>query len=355
MSGSSLDGLDIAIVEIKKETSKWNWNILKPKIVVYSDEWKEKLRMAPNLSGRSLIKLDTQYAILVSEMIQKYIDDENVDFDCIAFHGHTIFHFPKEKFTYQLGSSAVLSARLSKKVVGDFRASDVSLGGQGAPLMAILDKEMFSEYAANINLGGICNITAYTDEKSAAFDISPCNQLTNTIAEKEGMEYDKDGQLALAGSFNQEWYTALNNDEYFKMAYPKSMDNGYVENNFLTKIKQSSLSSQDLAFTACQFIADKIKDSIEILQKEGYFTEHNSKSILISGGGGFHPVLRKCLESNIASLQLEAIFPSDDILNYKEILLMGFMAYLRLNDEHNVLSQFTGSTRNTISGGIYHA
>ncbi len=136
MSGTSLDGVDLAYVKISRKRG-YHFEILKTKSVNYSEIWKNRLKNAFGYSGEKLTKLHAEYGVFLGDLASDFIAKNKIDhLDFIASHGHTIYHDPGQNYTLQIGSGAHLASRSGMKVICDFRVQDVALGGQGAPLGA---------------------------------------------------------------------------------------------------------------------------------------------------------------------------------------------------------------------------
>ncbi|MEZ5172491.1 MAG: anhydro-N-acetylmuramic acid kinase [Bacteroidia bacterium] len=165
MSGTSTDGLDIISVELFPEDENIRYKILKTKFIPYTDEFSLLLKSSPSLSGRGLRKLDVELGIYFGNEVKKFCQENDLYPDLIASHGHTVFHQPDEGYTMQIACGAALAATCGCPVVNDFRQGDVSLGGQGAPLVPIGDALLFSEYDYCVNLGGFANISCETKIK----------------------------------------------------------------------------------------------------------------------------------------------------------------------------------------------
>jgi anhydro-N-acetylmuramic acid kinase len=171
MSGTSLDGVDIAYVNIK-QTNKYQFKIIKTLTVPYSKKWKGDLKNGLNLNEDKLKKLDASYGIYLGNIIKKFIEKNNIKkLDFIASHGHTIFHNPSNKYTLQIGNGSEITKITGFKTICNFRVQDVLLGGQGAPLVPVGDKLFFSEYDYCLNLGGFSNISFNENNERIAFDI----------------------------------------------------------------------------------------------------------------------------------------------------------------------------------------
>ena len=189
MSGTSLDGLDIASCEFTFETD-WKFKILYSETIEYSEIWKSKLSNAFFLDNTGIESLDNEYGAYIAEVVMKFIQKYNLQIDLISSHGHTIFHKPKEKISLQIGSGRIIAQKLGIITISNFRQQDVMLGGQGAPLVPIGDHLLFSEYDLLLNLGGFANIS-WRNEKGIreACDIGPCNILFNAICNKINLNW----------------------------------------------------------------------------------------------------------------------------------------------------------------------
>jgi len=347
MSGSSLDGLDIAYCHFEKESDNWKFSIIHADCMPYQKDWTDKLRTARELDGRSLWQLHTDYGHLLSGLVNNFIAKYKLagSIDLIASHGHTIFHFPDLHFTTQIGDGAALAVGTGVQVACDFRSSDIALGGQGTPIVPIGDLLLFKEYNYLLNLGGIANLTVKTGDKIIAFDICAANQVLNHYAALRGQEYDKDGTLAKNGRVCQPLLDALNALEYYQRPFPKSLDNGYSSAVIVPLLDSFDIPLEDKLHTYCEHTAHQINLHIEKVNapKEG--------KLFITGGGAFNSYLTGRIAAH-SSLLIE--IPSDEVVKYKEALVMAYIGLLRWLNEPNVLSSVTGASRDSIGGALYH-
>ncbi|MFA5300049.1 MAG: anhydro-N-acetylmuramic acid kinase, partial [Lutibacter sp.] len=179
MSGTSLDGIDIAYVKIENKKS-FHFEILTAKTIPYTTEWKLALKNGFHLSGEELTKLDADYGVYLGKTILYFINENSIlKVDFIASHGHTIFHNPEKHYTLQIGNGPYITSITGIKTICNFRVQDVALGGQGAPLVPIGDEFLFSEYDYCLNLGGFSNISFSENKQRIAFDICPVNIVLN--------------------------------------------------------------------------------------------------------------------------------------------------------------------------------
>ncbi|HUH45862.1 MAG TPA: anhydro-N-acetylmuramic acid kinase, partial [Arenibacter sp.] len=196
MSGTSLDGLDLAYCHIWKTPTGWDFDLKKNHSIYYSAALRTKLKNAISLPAIELLQFHNTYGTWLGERTREFIETNRLDVHFIGSHGHTIHHRPQEGLTFQLGSGQHLANACGIKVICDFRSNDVALGGQGAPLVPIGDRLFFGAYDFCLNLGGISNISFERQGQRLAYDIGLANMILNHIAQKIQLDYDKDGNLA---------------------------------------------------------------------------------------------------------------------------------------------------------------
>ncbi|MCR5003728.1 MAG: anhydro-N-acetylmuramic acid kinase, partial [Bacteroidales bacterium] len=220
MSGTSLDGLDICYVKFVHEKDKWSYEIEKAESRDYPEDLKNKLATAQSMSALEFARLHSDYGLYLGKEVADFIRKNGIHPDIIASHGQTIFHQPEVRFTSQIGSGAGIAAETGVDTVCDFRTTDVALGGQGAPLVPIGDRTLFSEYSFCLNLGGFSNISFDKDGSRNAFDISPVNYVMNHYTRKIGEEFDRDGERARRGKINESLLGRLNDLPFYKAEGP---------------------------------------------------------------------------------------------------------------------------------------
>lgn len=352
MSGSSIDGLDIAFVEFQEQGGKWSYEILKADCYAYSDEWVSKLQQAINLSARDYQLLHAEYGHYLGQQINRFIDEHQLHYKVavIASHGHTTFHIPAKKMTAQLGDGAAIAAETQLPVVTDLRALDVAFGGQGAPIVPIGEKLLLGEYDYFLNIGGIANISVNSDPY-IAYDICPANRVLNMLANELGKDYDEGGQIAAAGTVNNQLLLLLNELEYYKLPYPKSLANDFGTDVVYPLIKESGCSTMDALRTYTEHIAFQINKAIGNLGSIKHQT--SNPKLLVTGGGAFNQFLVQQLTELLKVFHIEVIVPDANFVSYKEALIMAFIGVLRWRQENNVLSSVTGAARNSIGGALW--
>lgn len=343
MSGTSLDGIDLAHVHFTVKNNHWNYKIRETETIPYTQEWLNKLKNAVDFSENELISLNEDYTDYLGNTIKKFIDKHKSHLiDAVCSHGHTILHQPQNGLTLQIGNLPKIATIVGKTVVCDFRVQDVELGGQGAPLVPIGDRLLFSEYDFCLNLGGFSNVSFEEKGQRIAFDISPVNTVLNYYANQLGLEYDDKGKIASSGKVNLDLLNELNSLDYYQKPYPKSLGFEFVKKIILPLIENYTVSIEDKMNTFIEHIA--IQTDFSLPEKEG--------KLLITGGGVYNDFLVEKMQKYLPKMQL--IIPDSKTLEYKEALIFGLLGVLKLRNEINVLSSVTGAKHNHCSGNIFN-
>lgn len=342
MSGTSLDGLDIAYCQFKNvDNAKIDFTIIAAETIAYSETIKKEFLAAESAPTLSFISFDRKIGTYFGNQVQLFLQKHNLQKpDFVASHGHTIFHDPANGFTVQIGHGANLAAAAKIPVVSDFRSLDVALGGQGAPLVPIGDFLLFNAYSHCLNLGGIANISYQKQEKRIAFDICACNIPLNFLANKLGFEYDKNGAIARSGTVDAVLLNQLNNLPYFEQKPPKSLGKEWVESQFLPLILVSNSNTEDILTTVVEHIAIKIAKEIS----------GTANQLYITGGGAFNSYLVERIKINLATT---IIIPDENIVKFKEALIFALLGLLRWTNRTNTLKTVTGASEDSIGGSIY--
>ena len=342
MSGTSLDGVDLAAIEFNLKNQKWSYKITKSETVSYSTEWVIKLKEALNYSESELIQLNENYTNLLGEIIKSFIvKNEISNLDAVCSHGHTILHQPQNGFTLQIGNLPKIAKIINEKVVCDFRVQDVQLGGQGAPLVPIGDRILFSEFDYCLNLGGFSNVSFEENGNRMAFDISPVNTVLNFYANKLGLDYDDKGKIARSGKVNSDLLNELNALDYYKKSFPKSLGFEFVKEVVLPLIEKHSIKAEDKMHTFTEHIA--VQTNLALAEKNG--------KMLITGGGAYNDFLIERMQFHLP--KIEIFIPENKTLEFKEALIFALLGVLKLRNEINVLSSVTGAKSDHSSGIIY--
>ncbi|PVD49583.1 anhydro-N-acetylmuramic acid kinase [Terrimonas sp.] len=351
MSGSSLDGLDIAFVHLHENAGKWSFDIVHADCYAYTREWKNKLQSSIELNALDYLLLDAAYGhytgALVNEFISKYQLHYKVQL--IASHGHTTFHVPSKKMTAQLGNGAAIAAETGIPVVSNLRALDVAFGGQGAPIVPVGDKLLFAEYNYCLNIGGIANISSMRHSEYISFDICPANRVLNMLAEKVGKDYDSNGDIASSGTVKTDLLQKLNALGYYAQAYPKSLANSFGTDIVYPLLESSGYTTEDLLATYVEHIVVQIKDAVEKISDGG----SAEKKLLATGGGALNAFLMERLQSSLSAVNITVTVPEQNVVLYKEALVMALIGVLRWREENNVMASVTGAARNSVNGAVW--
>ena len=291
-----------------------------------------------------LLALDEAYGNYIGTCCRDFILKNKIkNVDLVASHGHTVFHQPQRSFTFQLGSGAAIHAAIGLPVVYDFRNLDVSLGGQGAPLVPIGDRFLFSEYDVCLNLGGIANLSMKKNRERVAYDIGYANIGLNYLAQKNDQEFDRDGKLAAKGEVNKNLLEKIAAVYKIIRKNRPSLGREGFELNILPLLNSESIPLADRMLTFCQSIADEIHRSMPLGKKR--------LRVLTTGGGTLNGVLVQLLREKLKGIAC-LVIPSLQTIEFKEALIFAFLGVLRVRGEVNVLKSVTRASRDSCSGSI---
>ncbi|MCI6014014.1 MAG: anhydro-N-acetylmuramic acid kinase [Coprobacillus sp.] len=363
MSGTSLDGCDVALVEIEKD----NYKLIDYLLYPYSDEFKEKIKR--NLSDDTaklseICSLNFELPHVFKKAVDSLLEKNNLsykDIELIASHGQTIWHCPhggknQVPSTLQIGSGQVLSTLTQVKVVSNFRLSDVALGGEGAPLVPEFEYLYFKDDQKNVvlqNIGGMGNLT-YIPKKASeddiiAFDTGPGNVMIDHFMKKYyNKDYDENGEIALKGSIILPIFNELIKDSFFEQMPPKST------------------GREKYSFEALELLADKY--SFDMYAKEDIITTITEitvysislnyrkflkgiDKIVISGGGVHNQYIIKRLKEEFPGI----VYSLDECgLNSdaKEAFAFAVLGYLTLNGKHGNVTKATGARKKVVLGEL---
>jgi len=340
MSGTSLDGIDLAYIKMHASSYK-DFEILKAETISYSKEWKTKLQEAVVYSNDELKLLDITYGNLLGEVLNGFLEKNAIDnIDFIASHGHTILHQPENGITLQIGNGQVIANNTQQKVVCDFRTQDVELGGQGAPLVPIGDRLLFTDYDYCLNLGGFANISYDENKQRIAFDICPVNIVLNHYTRKIGLEYDDEGKIASEGKINVELLRRLNELPFYQELPPKSLGLEWVQSTIFPLIDKEGSDIPTILRTFVEHVAMQIGNVVK-----------NDATILVTGGGAFNTFLMKRIEF-FAQTKIKQV--TTELIDYKEALIFALLGVLKVQNKVNCLQSVTGAKKDHSSGNIFY-
>ena len=341
MSGTSLDGVDLAFCEFEETSSGYSFTLGACETIPYPETWLYRLKSLPEASALEYAETHTHYGAYLGRLVSEFVSRNQLSVDFVASHGHTIFHNPVKNYTSQIGEGAAIAAGCGLPVVCDFRTGDVAAGGQGAPLVPIGDLLLFVEFDYCLNLGGFANISMQRGDKRIAFDVSPANIILNHIAAQKGRLFDKNGEMAASGTINPELLQTLNNLGFYHLQPPKSLGREWVEKEVIPMLTYYNISPEDAACTFCEHIAIQIAACV---------INDPDKQMLITGGGAFNTFLLKRLAANTG---VKLMVPDHKTVNYKEALVFAFLGLLRMQAKPNSLSSVTGASHDVSGGAVY--
>lgn len=360
MSGTSLDGVDIAIVDFAQDPPRLIHNATWP----YETDLKQRIHditISATTSLNNFCQLDVELGLNYADIVNRTLESCDIAKHTIAAignHGQTIQHGPDADppFTLQIGDPNVIAAKTSITCVGDFRRKDVALGGQGAPLAPAFHQFLFASDSIDrviINIGGIANITylpANAEAEVVGFDTGPGNTLLDFWSNKnQGVAYDDQGKWGETGSVIFELLDSMLNDEpYFQQLPPKSTGTEYFNSNWLLPYLRSELSAADVQASLVDLTAETIAGGIKALPGSA------AECYICGGGVHNHHLLRRLQEllpdCHINSTQDLGLDP-----DYVEAVAFAWLARQTMNRQAGNLPSVTRASSATILGGIYPA
>jgi len=342
MSGTSLDGIDLAFCSFFSQDNSIKFDILKAETIPYDRKWKNNLKLADQLSGRELFRLDHEYGKFLGGIILNFIRKHSLKPDFIASHGHTVFHEPWTGGSLQIGNGHDIHAVSGRPVIADFRNMDIAIGGQGAPLVPIGDEYLFQDYDYCLNLGGFSNISFKKNGVRLAYDICPVNSILNEITTFEGMDFDRDGDLGRKGKAHPLLVDRLNSLEYFRKSPPKSMGKEFLRDYYYPVLNKFDLSTKDILATLYEHISTMILEAIG---------NDSKKRVFITGGGAKNKFLVEQIDEQTTT---ELVIAEEKMINFKEALVFAFLGVLKLEGKNNVSASVTGAREDNCSGIIFN-
>lgn len=340
MSGTSLDGLDICISDFRLQNGQWSVEVLAAKTYPYSSELVKQLAEAHMLPNAELDQLDETLSAHIGQRVRQFIEETGIrNIDLLGSHGHTVHHLPHMGVTVQIGNRPSLRKEAQMPTVCDFRPQDVRLGGQGAPLVPIGDQLLFSQYDACVNLGGFANLSLERNGQRIAWDICPVNMGLNRMANRVGLPFDENGRIAQSGTVNTALLSRWNNIAFYKTPPPKSLGREWFDTHIQPDLEH--LSTEDALATLTEHAAQQLAQTLN---------HHHVEQALLTGGGAYNSLLIERVKHLSKS---EIIAPNPLIVNFKEALVFGFLAILKVRGEINVLAAVTGASHDHSSGVVY--
>lgn len=352
MSGSSMDGLDLAFVQFEENKGTWQFEIIADTCIPYSAEWKDNFQQASFMKAKDFFQLHVHYGKFIADQVNSFIEKNKLQYkiQLIGFHGHTIFHEPANGFSIQLGDGATIAAQTGINTITELRNLDVALGGQGAPIVPLGEKLLFPGIDFFVNLGGICNISYHdlNSNKIIAFDVCPNNRILDKLAAETGKTFDEKGKTARLGKRNPDLLAALNNLDYYQRPFPKSLSNQFGLEKVLPIIHRFNISAEDKLRTYTEHVVIQIVEAIR--KCSGQVA---GKKLMLTGGGAYNIFLVESLKLRLDALSLEWLMPDTNIIENKEALIMALLAVLRWREESTTLPEVTGAHKAGIGGACW--
>ena len=367
MSGTSLDGLDLAYCRFNRrekgeETDtglgqdidlepgpyqEWTFSIEKSKSISYSPEMRLKLQDSILLPAEEVLAFHNTYGTWLGEQARNFIEEHDLSVEHIASHGHTTHHRPEMGLTFQIGCGQHLANASGIKTICDFRTNDIALSGQGAPLVPIGDLFLFGNYDFCLNLGGISNVSFDYNGDRIAYDIGLANMVLNHITRKNGLDFDKGGQLAATGQVNSSLLEKLNDLEYYRLPYPKSTGYEWFLEKVAPLVDGTDDTLENLLHTGIHHICEQVAVQVNLNAKK------SQNTLFVTGGGALNDFLMETLQIKLGK-KTQVVVPDRALIEFKEALVFALMGVLRIEGLTNVLSSVTGAKRDSCSGILYH-
>jgi anhydro-N-acetylmuramic acid kinase len=338
MSGSSLDGIDLALCQFTQEEGQWAFRLEKAVTVPWRPVLRKRLLQASGATALEMARLHRD----VGQAIGTACDDllQGSMAEAIASHGHTVFHQPDEGLTLQIGSGAHIAAITGLPVVCDLRSMDVALGGQGAPLVPLGEQLLFPGRRAFLNLGGIANISLHGVDRTMGWDVCPCNQALDGLAQEAGQPYDADGALARSGQVDTELLARLDVLPFYRLPPPRSLGREWFEAQ-LRPLLGPGIPLADRLRTVTEHVAGLVAQAL---------AAHGAEQVLVTGGGAHNGFL---MERIGALGPAVPVLPERELIDFKEAVIFAFLGLLRLRGLPNTLPSVTGADRGSVGGALY--
>lgn len=364
LSGTSLDGVDAVIVRLEGTGAGLSVETLGFVSDSYGDALRADLAACVEIATsdvRLVSQLHARLGDVFADVVERALADAGVeadDLDLVGSHGQTVQHVPQPvdcagvptRSTLQIGDPAVLATRLNTPVVADFRAGDLALGGQGAPLVPYLDRTLFAhptETRVLLNLGGIANVTVLSPGKvPVAWDTGPANMVVDALVRRlTGRGYDRDGEIAASGTPDADLLATLLRDPYYTEAPPKSTGREDYGSAFVDRMLKAGLSTPDVVATATALTAQTVADAVR---------QHaaGADRLIASGGGVHNAALLTMLSDALAPIPVETTAQHGLDPDAKEAVLFAVLAHEWANGVRTGLPSVTGASGRAMQGSL---
>lgn len=337
MSGTSLDGLDVAYCQF---TSPRSFKLLASHTFPYPAEWVQRLQSLHLASAYEYALANVELGHYFGQRVCEFRTMHPGPVDLISSHGHTVFHQPQLGLTTQIGCGDAIAAETGVPVAFNFRTFDVASGGQGAPLVPIGDDLLFAQYDGCLNLGGFSNISFTQQGIRRAFDISPCNMALNYLSSFLGLPFDPYGKYAHQGRIIDTLLHEMEHLDYYSQTGPKSLGKEWFDTQFKPLLQSP------------EEVTDKLRTTVEhiALRIASVVNTHHLRTLIATGGGALNTYLMQRLQHHCGQCKIEV--PEKAVVEYKEAIIFALLGYLRVNGLPNTLASVTGARADSIGGCI---
>lgn len=344
MTGTSMDGIDLACCDFWEEKGNWKFELVQAESIPMDPQWQARLQNLMGQSAEIYAKTDVYFAHFLGKHIQEFIQEYDLRLDFVASHGQTIFHQPEKNYTAQIGDGETLVSYLDCPLVTNFRNKNVAQGGEGAPLVPFGEQHLWPDYQLFLNLGGIANLSW----KQRAFDVSPCNLVLNHLISDYAPElkYDEDGEIAASGEVHPELLAALDALPYYQRKPPKSLGVEWIKAYYLPTLNQFEVTHPDALRTSVEHIARQLSLALQRL--------HISRQpLLVTGGGRHNTFLMERIAVLLKDQGISIVEADADTVDYKEAIIFGFLGLFTLLGKPNTLAKATGAGAAVLGGSIH--
>jgi anhydro-N-acetylmuramic acid kinase len=344
MSGTSLDGIDLAYVEFVEQEGQWSFELLAAETIAYDEQWYARLKCLDEQDALAYARTHVYYGHLLGKVLREFIQRNELRPDFVASHGHTIFHQPERNFTAQIGDGETIASYLPCPLVCNFRNKDVALGGQGAPLVPFGERQLWPDQALFLNLGGIANLSY----QGKAFDVCACNMALNWLSNNllPPGPFDPDGEWARSGNMDYELYEALEALPYFAKSGPKSLGAEWFQAEVLPLIAKEDSPVPDRLRSFVLHIVSRLTHAFRDLGA-------SNQSLVVTGGGAHNRFLMEELQKSIGPLGLKVQEMPQQVVDFKEAIIFAFLGLQTLLGEPNILASVTGAKQDICGGSIH--
>lgn len=360
MSGTSLDGVDLALVDFAKNPPKMTACSFTemPANLRYD---LSKLLKSGETSLQSLGEVDHRLGLLYADCVNQFLAENNLkpsDIQAIGCHGQTVWHSPNSAlpFTMQIGDMNLVTAKTGITTVGDFRRKDMAVGGQGAPLVPAFHEAIFadpSRLVVVLNIGGISNISVLKpNQPTIGYDVGVGNALMDSwIEQHKGVRFDKNGEWASSGKVMPDLLAEMLAEPFFHQPPPKSTGRELFNLEWLAKKMQNltACKPEDMQRTLAEFTVQSVANELKKLENS------LPARLLVCGGGASNPLLMQGFKEKLATWEVATTSEFGLDIDYVEAAAFAWLAHQRINHLPSNMPSVTGAKRAVSLGVIYPA